>query len=137
MIALVVGPDHDYLEHLRCDFIAKVEAAGGRVVVPESDDELQIDIDGPECLTRFNSVFPMLADKLGAFVIDRHSSRSGPPHEHITLAVNRPLSELERVALQAIAGSDPRRELFGFLRIASGVEMPTAFAEYEPVWETA
>lgn len=121
---------HDYLEHLRADFFEKVELAGGRVVVPAAD-ELQLDIDGPECRARYETAFPMLADKLGAFVVARHASRSGLPHEHITLRANRDLSELERVALQAIAGSDPRRELFGFLRIAAGVEMPTAFAEYD------
>lgn len=119
----------EYMLDDRIALSEAIAAAGGRIVEPRQD-EIQIDIDSEAAAARFADIFGMLADRVGAYVVDRHHSRSGPPHEHITLAVDRQLSNLERIALQAIAGSDPRRELFGFLRVIAGVDMPTAFAEY-------
>jgi hypothetical protein len=43
-------------------------------------------------------------------------SRSGLPKRHITVTLVDPVSQIERLALQAMLGSDRVRELLGYVQ---------------------
>lgn len=109
-------------------FIATCEAQGLRVVYPAAN-ELQIDIDSPAQAVAFGNIWPMFSSEFEATISDRRPSRRGPPKEHITVRLPFNVSEIERVALQAILGSDGRRELFGYRRIKSGITPVSIFVE--------
>lgn len=106
----------------------KAKAKGLALVLPEPD-EIFVDLDDKaaragmvqrmEVLTRFG--FPVR--------IDRETVSPGG-NAHVYLKGPRPLTPIEQIALQAILGSDPTREAFGFMRIALNVpHPPTCFFE--------
>jgi hypothetical protein len=101
-----------------------------RVVVPTAF-ELQIDIDSDEAFKEFELRFSK-ASELG-FVsgFSSRPSKSGTEGRyHVT--VKTPLkieSATERIALQAILGSDWLRELRGLHRVYQGEAIPTLFFE--------
>lgn len=118
----------DYTEP-REDFLARCDQEGLRVVKP-APNELFVDIDSEEGRVTFNRVWPMFCPSMGAIIIDRHPSKSGLPHEHIVIQLTGVVvTELERIALQAMLGSDGKRELFGYLRQSEGIEPVTVFVE--------
>jgi hypothetical protein len=63
---------------------------------------------------------------------DDTPSRGGLPKRHITVYLGRAISSLERLALQAMLGSDRIRELLGFVRLQRGELHPTLFFERKP-----
>jgi hypothetical protein len=101
-----------------------------RVVVPGAF-ELQVDIDSEEAFKEFELRFQK-ASELG-FVsgFSSHPSKSGTEGRyHVT--VRTPLkveNAIERIALQALLGSDWLRELRGIDRIRKGEAIPTLFFE--------
>lgn len=106
--------------------------AGYHVVTPQPD-ELQIDIDSDETYAAYVELLSMLqAFGREVVLITDVPSKSGLPRRHVTLRYPRNLSELERVAMQACLGSDPKREMFGLLRIETGIEPVTAFFDKNP-----
>lgn len=109
-------------------FIAQCERDGLQVVYPEPY-ELQIDIDSERQRETFEDVWPMFETKMNAKIIDRHFSRSGAPKEHITVCLPFEVSELMRVALQAILGSDGKRELYGVGRVMTDTWPVSIFVE--------
>lgn len=67
-------------------------------------------------------------------------SRSGLPHRHIIVTLNRDVKdERERILLQATLGSDKRRELLSWAALEAGHNLtPTLFFEaYEPISATS
>lgn len=101
-------------------FIARCEAECMTVVYPAAN-ELQIDIDSLAQAFTFDDIWPIFCAEFQAIISDRRPSKSGPPKEHITVTLPYNVTEVERIALQAILGSDGRRELFGYRRIRNGV----------------
>jgi hypothetical protein len=101
-------------------------AANHGLEVIESDDKhLQLDIDVP-----FGDKPPMSEERNAAWALlyrdfapdmeDRVlyvRSPGGNTHGYVKLAVDQPLPHDVRVALQAILGSDPKREILNLLRI--------------------
>lgn len=61
--------------------------------------------------------------------IHEAKSKSGGEHRHITLTLSNNISDVERILLQAILGSDPKRELLSYIRILRNIPQPTAFFE--------
>lgn len=101
---------------------------GLRVVLP-SAFELLIDIDNKPDLERFTLAYDF-ARRLG--MVDGYSagpSKSGGERRHITVRVPLKVTPLERIALQAILGSDWRRELLSLDRLNRGDAVPTMFFE--------
>jgi len=104
---------------------AKARAKGFEIV--ESDDgTLTVDLDGPCAISSFDDIFERAAELFGLTVIDRWESKSGPGHEHVVVRCdNQPRDVVWRIALQAILGSDPIRELLALKRLENGVAEPS------------
>ncbi len=98
------------------------------VVVYPKHNELQIDCDTPESLdVATKAVKIMNINGLKATVESIKPSKSG--NWHMTITVDRKLTNIERIALQACCGSDTVRELLSALRVFQGKTDPTLFFE--------
>ena len=108
---------------------------GQRIEVAPADI-LQIDIDGPEAYERFEEQLaiwqtcPMLP-ALGK-IVERDSRTPG--HKHITIEIPTEYSVPERVMMQALLGSDLKRELLSLASHHNGHEDPIVF--YRPQEES-
>ena len=65
----------------------------------------------------------------GVTYLVRPSPSGRPGRHHVVVTMPRPVSPMERIALQAILGSDPIREMLSWFRIERGIEEPTIFFE--------
>lgn len=99
---------------------------GVNIVFP-SAHELQLDIDSEESLERSKERINWMRSylKLG---YDVRKSKS-PGHYHITITLSRAVTDWERVALQAVLGSDPDREMISACSLLAGLDRPTRFFE--------
>jgi len=101
------------------------------VIEPADDFTLQLDIDSDEAydqalmniellmsLGREHAVMDLL---VGESMMVR---RSKGGNRHVTLGLRQALSVYERLALQAILGSDPSRELLSMAGIRAGKDQP-------------
>lgn len=109
--------------------LARAEKEGLKVVYP-GPHELQIDIDGAENFTIWAQHFTILEKWLkvkNISVIPSMSHEVG--HYHITIESERYFNIFERMLLQAVLGSDLKRELLGFVMAKNGESKPTLFLE--------
>jgi hypothetical protein len=90
----------------------------GMVVVFPKDNQLQIDIDNDESYAVFQAHLDILQHHFGFGDIEEHPSKSGGQKRHITVNLNADIDNTERVLLQALMGSDRKRE---FLELHPGV----------------
>lgn len=106
-------------------------AARGLVVVKPGPRDLFIDIDDEASLTTFYANLSAVERGLGAKVemIQRPSPSGKPGRLHLTVRVPRDVTPLERIALQAILGSDRMREALSWIRLQNQQEHPTLFFE--------
>lgn len=98
------------------------------IVFPK-DNELQIDIDNEHSYILFLNQLTILAKYLQLLNVEEHPSKGGSPGRHITVRLGKSFTPLERLALQAMLGSDRIRELLGFIRLYRGEQHPTLFFE--------
>lgn len=100
------------------------------VVLPKAA-ELQIDIDSNAAFTTFEDNYEMARELgLGVKGYSVRPSKSGGERRHATVTMYAPLeSPLQRIALQALLGSDLKRELFSYARLQEGEAIPTLFFE--------
>lgn len=110
---------------------ARVAASRGLVVVLPTEKELFLDIDSDEALATFHAqvdllqhVFPYVE---GWDIAPSQSRRPG--HAHITVRLGCTVNQVERLLLQAVLGSDLKRELLGYGRHIRNSEVVTAFFE--------
>lgn len=108
----------------------QANVAGLRVVTPKPN-ELQIDIDSFHQMAVFGRNRIILERYLRikeCFIWPSPSGEEG--HFHVRVVLEKPItSPLERIALQAILGSDPVRELFSYARWKRGDQEPTILFE--------
>lgn len=97
-----------------------------QVVVVPADNELFVDIDTEEGFERFMALIPKL-DCVSYTV--RRSPSLRPGRHHIVVRLRRSVTPIERIAYQAILGSDPIREILSCRRIDRGIAQPTIFFE--------
>lgn len=115
----------------RAKDFADAEKRGFTIVRPGAD-ELLLDLDRPIDVAFMVDTLAILKDNGFPFEeTKRIVSKSG--HLHVYLKAPRAVTPLERLALQAMLGSDRKRELLGFLRIENEVPDPTVFFEKVPV----
>lgn len=93
----------------------------GFTVVEGDDYHLLLDIDSKELDAKFWSAFSMMLDRFPGDYEKWHS-KSGNWHFYVTL--DKPLPLLERIALQAMCGSDPRKEMMSLCSAQIGVTNP-------------
>lgn len=98
------------------------------IVLPKPN-ELLVDIDNEDAENVFNTLLPLVAEYIGLISVERNPSKSGHPRYHLTVTLGRDVTPLERIALQAILGSDRKRELLSFIEMTNGDQTPTLFLE--------
>lgn len=109
--------------------VERAEKDGLRVVYPEPK-ELQIDIDSEKNLGVFYEHLAILRKWLMVEKVVMTPSLSGKEgHYHITVSCGRYFNAPERICLQALLGSDLKREVLGFIMMKNGELKPTLFLE--------
>ncbi len=122
------------MSELNDDPYAEAAEKGWDVVLP-GDNELQIDIDDEESLDVYDEMVDVL-ESTGYYIVNERRTPSKGGNTHITVKVvghGLTISPLERVALQAMLGSDRKRELLSLLRIwkPEANRPPTLFFEVQ------
>jgi hypothetical protein len=95
-------------------------------------NELFIDIDDARGQHEFDENWPLITDIFkseGKVIVWITPSRRKPEGKHIVVTLPRNVTPLERIALQAAMGSDPRRECHSMRRYFAGDPLPTLFFE--------
>jgi hypothetical protein len=110
--------------------INQAQIEGLEVVYPKGN-ELQIDIDNEHSYKLLQNQLLIVNKFVGSYFYKETPSKSGDPDKkHITLAFDdRGFSDLERIGLQAMLGSDRVRELLSLVQAESGDPHPTLFLE--------
>lgn len=97
----------------------------GFEIVEGKPDKLLIDLDSWEDKLKFDSMFNMFSKHYNIEGIKRWPSKSGKG-EHVVIKTANRFNSLERIALQAILGSDIKREMFNFVKAEKfGVREPS------------
>lgn len=104
--------------------LEKAEALGCDVV-RGAPDLLLLDFDDVGSFERFDAMREMFVQFFKPESFETWYSKSGAPKRHVAIRLTKPLGVPERIALQAILGSDPKRELIGLIRYLSGQEEPS------------
>lgn len=99
----------------------------GLIADPAEDRELQIDLDTDAQEEQYRRMRPLMEDVYPIEEVIETPSKSGRTHVRIFTAY--PLSVEERIALQAILGSDPRKELCSLRRWLKGDQIPILLFE--------
>lgn len=96
-------------------------------------NELFVDIDNARDFTRFKTLVEMIDRVEGVARWVDTPSASGGQHRHIVVTLTRNVTEFERIALQAMLGSDLKREILSYERHKRGSHPhPTVFFEPKP-----
>jgi hypothetical protein len=119
------GYSHEQIRQLYIDYM---QGLGFKIVLPEQQ-ELQIDIDSEEQFQHFLAQWQIVITQVEGWSYVVKESRSGFPKRHITVTTDISLTVVERIAWQAVLGSDPKRELLSMMRYDAGVSNPTLFVE--------
>jgi hypothetical protein len=109
--------------------IHEASLLGLDVVFPAAD-ELQIDIDNSADYEVFLEHVSILERHYGTQLEHKEThSRSGGECKHITVKLYHNISNTERILLQAVLGSDRKREILSLLQEWNGDAHPTLFLE--------
>jgi len=108
--------------------VKEAEANGLLVVYPE-DNQLQIDIDSDRAFDIFLEMKTLLEKYFAVLDVVIGYSRSGAPKRHVTVTLDQPIDNYQRVALQAIMGSDRVREFLSYVQHRNGDQHPILFIE--------
>jgi hypothetical protein len=92
-----------------------------------TDHELFLDIDTADDRATFERNRDLIDAAYGIEKVVQTYSRSG--HCHLFITLREPVSVIERIALQAVLGSDRRREAHSMRRFFEGEATPTLFFE--------
>mgnify|MGYP001616205424 FL=1 len=97
------------------------------IVLPD-DDDLFVALDSAQDVYVMEALLPLFKDQ-GYPITRVKTTRSKSGNKHAYLKAPGRLTELERLCLQAILGSDRKREALGFLRVIRGEAPVTVFFE--------
>lgn len=102
----------------------------GLDVVFPADNELFVDIDNAHSYMLFCKQFDIVNKHIGVEGWQENISKSGnPDKKHITIQLSVDVTPMERLALQAMLGSDRVRELLGYVQEKNGDPYPVLFLE--------
>lgn len=114
----------------RSSAAGRAEAAEKRLIVRiPHNDELLIDIDSDADLAVWDRNYCVVDEMFGIDTYDIKPSRNKEQGKHIYVKLAQPITPLERVLLQAILGSDLKREALSLWRIRNNDPDPTLFFE--------
>jgi hypothetical protein len=94
-----------------------------------NDYQLILDIDTKGDMRRFRYAYDLVRDYIGIESVKKRKSANKKHGYHIMVTLRNPLGAAERIALQAIMGSDSRREAHCLIRFLAGEPNPTMFFE--------
>lgn len=98
---------------------AKAKQKGCDVRMPKPS-ELFIDLDTDEAFALFEAQWKIFTEHVVATHVVT-PSQSGLPHRHVVVLLPFVVkTEIERVLMQAMLGSDPKRELLSWVSIHTG-----------------
>ena len=105
--------------------VKRAKKRGMRVVVP-SARQLQIDLDSHEALITYAGQINLLRRRSDITKGWRKTIRPSETrgHFHITITMPKPLSVKHRIALQALLGSDLKREAMNWIRAYKRQRLP-------------
>lgn len=91
--------------------------------VPAHDHVLQLDLDmGTEmALAYIKEMVPLLSRRVGQGLQMAHYPSKSGKNTHVVFALPDPMPEMERMAWQAVMGSDRTREALNLIGIHNGV----------------
>jgi len=110
------------------------EANNCNIILPKKN-QLQIDIDCKEQYTYFrgrvNDLKYWMENSIHINIVDiiEKPSKTGLPHQHITITLDKDITDEARVAFQFMFGSDILRESLNALRLAVGITPNILFFE--------
>lgn len=122
------------MSDLHEDPLVKAEAHGWAIVYPQPE-EVFLDLDDDASVRVYEASLPVLnrlrdASELPPFVVEARRTVSPGGKTHVYLRFPEELTDLERIAWQAVLGSDRTRELMGLMRLATFSKRPaTCFFE--------
>lgn len=109
------------------DPYATAKKFGLSVVLP-NDNELMIDCDSRH--TNHVDALMKIMESTGVVkIIQRRVTTSRTGNKHVYLTLDRVVTPLERIALQAALGSDAEREMYSLMHLFKGDPNPTLFFE--------
>jgi acetolactate synthase regulatory subunit len=108
--------------------VREAQENGLVVVYPESN-QLQIDIDSDRAFNIFLEMQHLLEKYFEVGKVKITASRSGLPKRHITITLDQPITNYQRLALQVMMGSDRVREFLGYIQEKQGDPTPILFIE--------
>ncbi len=107
----------------------KARSAGAKFN-PSNSVTLQLDMDTEHQQAQYAWMLPYVR-RFMHVEIDRVTEGRTGKGKHVYLTLAHPLTDIERIALQVILGSDPMREWLGLLRCWGGVRDPIQLFEKE------
>lgn len=109
-------------EALKLDRALEQAAAQNADVVMSTPYTLLLDLDTVAGEQQFARNLPVVQEYYHVELKDTWPSKSGAGHRHVVLELGQPLPLQDRVLLQAILGSDPKREMLSFIRLKNEPE---------------
>jgi hypothetical protein len=93
------------------------------IIIPK-ENEIQIDYDYPELPLIFPELLGLLARAMqGSLKYKIYCSMSG--NRHVVIECPRTLTDIERIAWQAVFASDPKREALSMMNLSRGLSNPS------------
>jgi acyl carrier protein len=116
--------------------LEEADQADSYVIVPAGPNILQIDLDEPESVVLFKERYELLQKTLPTLDLSEITyTRSKSMRWHVTIYLKLPLSIHERIFLQMALGSDPIREICGYVNHSKGHMNPILLLERKEEWE--
>jgi len=99
------------------------------IITPEQD-EVQVDLDGPQAVKNFNRRLACLRRwaRLDGWLMCVRPSRSGERgHYHVTIKLPVEVVTKESILIASLLGSDPIREIINYVRVNQDRPYPICF----------
>ena len=104
----------------------------GYHIVEPKEDELFIDIDNDIQYINFLEMIELFERHIQNKIQYEIKNSKTKDHKHIYVKWSMEIESVqERIMLQAILGSDNKKEALSFLRLINGIEKPILFFEKE------
>lgn len=104
-------------------------AEKGLDVVAPQDNQLFLDLDGAEGIHNFLELWKMFQNLFPAARIVKQTPSKSGVGQHVIVQLASPEPATMRIAMQAVLGSDLKREMFSLRRVIDGDPEPTLFFE--------
>lgn len=116
------------MSDIREDAKVKANRLGLDLVLP-GPDEIFVDLDSPAESQIFNSRFDLFRELWPDATVRFTVSVSGNTHAYVKSRSLPPMTDSERIALQAALGSDPFREMLAIWHARAGYQYTSVFFE--------